>query len=102
MEKRLTYIQIFTLIALVALFTMADGTTAFAQTDPFIAIEEEGTKFVDFLLDKVARIIAAIVAFGYIVRFMITKRFDLQEFLIFGGCIIALGSVGFIVDYFFQ
>ena len=102
--KIFTFARIFAL-AIIAT-TMLIGDSAFALSisadDPFAAIEEEGNKFVDFLLYKVARIIAAIVAFAYIVRFMTTKRFDLNEFLLFGGCIIALGSIGFIVDYFFQ
>jgi len=96
------HLRLMLLFIIAVTLFIGDGSLAFAQEDPFAAIEEEGTKFVDFLLNKVARIIAAIVAFAYIVRFMITKRFDLQEFLIFGTCIIALGSIGFIVDYFFQ
>ena len=95
-------LRLSVLILLTFSLLLGDMHFALAQEDPFAAIEEEGNRFVDFLLNKVARIIAAIVAFAYIVRFMTTKRFDLNEFLLFGGCIIALGSVGFIVDYFFQ
>ena len=96
----LARVFIFAIMAISML--LGESSLAIAQETPFSAIEEEGNRFVDFLLNKVARIIAAIVAFAYIVRFMTTKRFDLNEFLLFGGCIIALGSIGFIVDYFFQ
>tara|TARA_R110000868_G_scaffold138329_1_gene352303 strand:- start:27220 stop:27525 length:306 start_codon:yes stop_codon:yes gene_type:complete len=100
--KNYLIIKTFILAIIAISITLFDSNIAFASDDPFAAIEEEGNKFVDFLLKKVARIVAAIVAFAYIIRFMTTKRFDLNEFMLFGGCIIALGSIGFIVDYFFQ
>ena len=97
---KISLLKISILVLVLALVTCFSDV-AFASDNPFAMIEEEGNKFVDFLLGKVARIIAAIVAFAYIVRFLVTKKFDLNEFLIFGVCIVALGSIGFIVEYFF-
>ncbi|TKW61148.1 MAG: hypothetical protein DI628_00525 [Blastochloris viridis] len=73
-----------------------------AASDPFSEIEARGNEFLDFLLGPVSKIAAGLFIFGYLIKFMITKKFEIAEASIYGICAICLALARDIVDFFFQ
>ena len=73
-----------------------------ASSDPFSEIESRGNEFVDFLLGPISKIAAALFIAGYLLKFMITKKFEISEAAIYGICAICLALAKDIVNFFFQ
>ena len=73
-----------------------------ASADPFSEIESRGNEFLDFLLGPISKIAAGLFIFGYLIKFMITKKFEISEAAIYGVCAICLALARDIVNFFFQ
>lgn len=95
-------------LILVAGITLAAGTFLLspdlfaASADPFSEIESRGNDFLDFLLGPISKIAAGLFIFGYLIKFMITKKFEISEAAIYGVCAICLALARDIVNFFFQ
>lgn len=89
-------------IALAAGIALTIPDVLAAGADPFSEIEARGNEFLDFLLGPVSKIAAGLFIFGYLIKFMITKKFEIAEASIYGICAICLALARDIVDFFFQ
>lgn len=93
---------LFAGIALVAGIGMAIPDVLAFSSDPFSEIESRGNEFLDFLLGPISKIAAGLFIFGYLIKFMITKKFEISEAAIYGICAICLALARDIVNFFFQ
>lgn len=99
---RKSHLILFAGIAVAAGITFVAPDLLAASSDPFSEIESRGNDFLDFLLGPISKIAAGLFIFGYLIKFMITKKFEISEAAIYGVCAICLALARDIVNFFFQ
>lgn len=100
MKKRHMILSAGIAVAAMTVFMAPDLLAA--SSDPFSEIESRGNDFLDFLLGPISKIAAGLFIFGYLIKFMITKKFEISEAAIYGICAICLALARDIVNFFFQ
>lgn len=88
--------QITAGIAALATVAMVFGAVeiAQAQVDPFNEITARGDEFTDFLFNNLAKILIAVLFFVYVIKYLVTRKMDMNEVFTFlvGSVLLGLGT----------